>query len=325
MDRNPENDSANDSRNSPLRKASKRLKTTNTKLAALRRSSAGSTSLIQPSLDSSSIDDLLTNTPTTSMDDPTIPLDDPTMSADPSVVSNNPTSVQPSPLSVPSVAPTAHTLNDLASPPTMLATISDDLVNQIGIQPLQKRFVHPAEKIPLLTKNPSRALVMTITTNLLSRDCPYTFHEVVPHAIVPSLETLLQQNHAYDRVARKACLQWPTWTVEQFCYELRKAVPDIAVARPHSAVSFYELIAKLPIQFDVENDALELVVDSKLQAICAKFPDVTQEDELKAAKLLILDFPSSQSIGVQFFSETAKVRRYPSKPLKTSDSSGGTN
>jgi cyclopropane fatty-acyl-phospholipid synthase-like methyltransferase len=55
--------------------------------------------------------------------------------------------------------------------------------------------------------------------------------------------------------------------------------------RPHSSESYYELIAKLLVQFDLENDSYELVLDGSLQAICAKFPDVTKEEDLKAANL----------------------------------------
>ena len=132
---------------------------------------------------------------------------------------------------------------------------------------------------------------MTITNTLLMLDCPFTFIDVVPLEVVPFLETLLQTRHFLDREARKACLQWRTWTVDQFVYELRLAVPDSAVARPHSSESFYELIAKLDVNFDLEDDSYELTLDGSLQAIGAKFPDVTNEDELKAANLLISRLP----------------------------------
>jgi hypothetical protein len=72
-------------------------------------------------------------------------------------------------------------------------------------------------------------------------------------------------------MARKSCLQWRTWTLNQFVYELRQAVPDSAVARPTLLESFYELIAKLLAQFDLENDTYELSLDGSLQAICAQF------------------------------------------------------
>ena len=94
---------------------------------------------------------------------------------------------------------------------------------------------------------------MNITTLLLTRDCTYSFVDVVPLDVIPHLETRFNM----DRISRKACLQWRTWTIEQFCYELRKAVPDTAIARPHSSLSFYELIAKLPVQFDLENESYE--------------------------------------------------------------------
>jgi hypothetical protein len=111
-------------------------------------------------------------------------------------------------------------------------------------------------------------------------DCPFTFVDVIPTEVIPSFETLLQTRHYLDKVARKACLNWRTWTLD---HELRAAVPDTAVARLHSSESFYELIAKLPVNFDLDNDSYELSLDSSLQAICAQFPDETKEDEFKAA------------------------------------------
>ena len=192
----------------------------------------------------------------------------------------------------PTVAFTAQASDtSLSSLPVVSSTNSDDLVTRLGLSTLQKRFAHPGEKIPRLTKNPTRAQVMSITTTLLMLDCPFTFVDVVPIEVVPYLETLLQSRHYLDRVARKACLQWRTWTLDQFVYELRAAVPDSAVARPHSSESFYELIAKLPVQFDLENDSYELALDGSLQAICAQFPDVTKEEELKSANLLISRLP----------------------------------
>ena len=64
-------------------------------------------------------------------------------------------------------------------------------------------------------------------------------------------------------------------------------MPDTAVARPNSASSFNEVIAKLPVNFDLEDPAFELALDKQLRAICAAFPDKTKEMELVATKLLI--------------------------------------
>jgi hypothetical protein len=110
---------------------------------------------------------------------------------------------------------------------------------------------------------------MNITTTLQMLDCPFTFVDVVPLDVVPHLETLLQTRHYMDKVARKACLQWRSWTLDRFVYELRAAVPDSAVARSHSSESFHELVAKEHVDFDLDNDCHELVLDTKLQAICA--------------------------------------------------------
>jgi hypothetical protein len=68
-------------------------------------------------------------------------------------------------------------------------------------------------------------------------------------------------------------------------------VPDTKVSRPYSSETFYELVAKLNFQFDLENDVYEINLDSSLIAIQNKFPDVTAEEELKATKLLISRLP----------------------------------
>jgi hypothetical protein len=154
-----------------------------------------------------------------------------------------------------------------------------------------KHYVHSNEKIPKLTKKPTRAQVMSITSNLLAANCPYTFVDIVPVEVIPALETLLQTRHFLDRELRDECLKWRTWTVARFCQELRLAVQDIAVIRPNSSASFNELIAKLPVHFDLEDPTFELTLDDKLQAICANFPDVTKQMEYTAAKLLISRLP----------------------------------
>jgi hypothetical protein len=41
---------------------------------------------------------------------------------------------------------------------------------------------------------------MNITSNLLAANCPYTFIDVVPVDVIPSLETLLQTRHFLDRL-----------------------------------------------------------------------------------------------------------------------------
>ena len=43
--------------------------------------------------------------------------------------------------------------------------------------------------------------------------------------------------------------------------ELLSAVPDTSVVRPDSATNFVELISQLPIQFSLENPAVEDAFD----------------------------------------------------------------
>ena len=204
MDNNTDKEVSNDIKNSPTRRASKRQK-----LAALRRTSAGSTST-QPTTDIDPSLSFSTNNSTTNSPDINVT---PTVSSNTSVLptlpSNNSTVATFATLSAPTAAPSAQALPTISSPSVVL-TSSDDSLSQPVISTLQKRFVHPGEKIPRLTKNPTRAQVMNITTLLLTLDCPYTFVDVVPHDVILHLETLLQTRFYMDRIARKACLQWRT-------------------------------------------------------------------------------------------------------------------
>ena len=119
--------------------------------------------------------------------------------------------------------------------------------------------MHPGEKIPRLTKIPSSGhkynhqLAHPRLSVYFRRRC---FFNVIPH-----LERLLLTRHYMDRIARKACLQLRTWTAAT------KAVSDTATSRPQSSVSFYELIAKLSVHFDLENEAYDLLLDANEQAI----------------------------------------------------------
>jgi hypothetical protein len=176
------------------------------KLATIRRASAVSSSVQPSDLASPSTATSATNLPTilptvisASSAAPTV-METPTMTA----ASVAPSQSSPSRISnAPTVAFTAQASD--TSLPVVSSTNSDDLVTRLGLSTLQKRFAHPGEKIPRLTKNPTRAQVMSITTTLLMLDCPFTFVDVVPIEVVPYLETLLQSRHYLDRVARKAC------------------------------------------------------------------------------------------------------------------------
>ena len=63
------------------------------------------------------------------------------------------------------------------------------------------------------------------------------------------------------------------------------------MVRPDSATNFVELISQLPIQFNLENSAIEDEFDLSLQAIVHRFPDATPEMHLKAVKILISRLP----------------------------------
>ena len=93
-----------------------------------------------------------------------------------------------------------------------------------------KHYVHPTEKYPRLSKMPTRAQVVNITDMLSAKNCPYSIIDVVLVDVIPFFGTLLQRQYPLDRHLRDECLKWSTRTTSRFCGELRKAVPDTAVA-----------------------------------------------------------------------------------------------
>jgi hypothetical protein len=278
-----DNDPENKSRTSPTRRVSKRMK-----LAALRRTSA-TTASTQPA-------DNLTPTTSNPASGPSnvdstageASATRPTMSATAILATSSVASSPSGTLNAPTVASTAQASSTTSLPlPMVSLTISDDLESRAGTSTLKKRFALPGEKIPKLTKNPTRAQVMSITNTLLMLDCPFTFVDVISE-----VETLLQTRHWMNRVARESCLQWCTWTFNQFVYELRQAFPDSAVAQPHSSESYYDFeLYDLTSLSNYLYNSYELSLDGSLQAICAQFPDVTKEEDLKAANLLISRLP----------------------------------
>ena len=163
--------------------------------------------------------------------------------------------------------------------------------NSLAIIPSNRRFLHPNENVERLGKKPTRAQVVSITTNLLSEGCHYNFLDVIPIQNQPFVETLLMKQYTTDPVKMEKCASWKSWSRQKFCQELLSAVPDTSVVRPDSATNFVELISQLPIQFSLENPAVEDAFDLSLQAIVHRFPDATPEMHLKAVKILISRLP----------------------------------
>ena len=163
--------------------------------------------------------------------------------------------------------------------------------NSLVSPPSQGRFLHPNENIERLSKKPTRAQVVSITTNLLSEGCHYNFLDVISLQNQPFIETLLMKQYTTEPSKMEECTKWKTWSRQKFCQELLTAVPDTSIVRPDSATNFVELISQLQIQFSLENPAVEDAFDLSLQAIVHRFPDATPEMHLKAVKILTSRLP----------------------------------
>ena len=163
--------------------------------------------------------------------------------------------------------------------------------NPLAITPSHGRFLLPTEKIERLSKRPTRAQVVQITTNLMRDGCPYLPIDVVLSENYLSFESLLMRQYVTNPFQMEECAQWRFWDRTRFCKELLSAVPDISVVRPESATNFVELIAQVVLRFDLSDPSVEEAVDQQLQAIVHRFPDATPEQHLRAVKILISRLP----------------------------------
>ena len=163
--------------------------------------------------------------------------------------------------------------------------------NPLTITPSHGRYLLPTEKIERLSKKPTRAQVVQITTNLRRDNCHYLPIDVVHPENYDSFETLLMLQYVMNPSKMEECTQWKHWDRDRFCQELLSAVPDTSVVRPDSATTFVELVSQLVLQFNLADPAVEEAFDQQLQAIDRRFPDATPEQHLRAAQILISRLP----------------------------------
>jgi hypothetical protein len=77
--------------------------------------------------------------------------------------------------------------------------------------PYRGRYILPSEKIERLSRKPTRAQVVQVTTNLLRDDCPYLPVDVVHHEDYLSFETLLMRQYVSQPFKMDECAQWKFW------------------------------------------------------------------------------------------------------------------
>jgi hypothetical protein len=200
-----------------------------------------------------------------------------------------------SPPAIPAVLPvSAFTETVVATNPVASNTLLVEPVvnnNPLSLTPSHGRFLHPTEKIERLSKKPTRAQVVQITTNLKRDNCRYLPIDVVLPENYLSFETLQMKHYVTNPFKMAECAQWRTWDRDRFCPELLSAVPDIAVVRPESAANFVEQMAQVVIRCDLADPSVEETVDNGIQLIVHRFPDATPEQHLRAVKILISRLP----------------------------------
>jgi hypothetical protein len=187
-----------------------------------------------------------------------------------------------------SVLPSVAT-NPVASNTRPGAPVSNN--SPLPSAPSHGRFMLSSEKIEILSRKPTRAQVVQVTTNLLRDSCPYAPVDVVHHDDYLSFESLLMRQYVSQPFKMDECAQWKSWGRKRFCEELLKAVPDISVARPESSANFVELIAQVVIRFDLADPSVEESVDQTIQAIVHRFTDAKPAQHLRAVKILTSRLP----------------------------------
>jgi hypothetical protein len=133
--------------------------------------------------------------------------------------------------------------------------------NPLTITPSHDRFLLPTEKIERLSKKPTRAQVVQVTTNLKRDSCHYLPIDVVHPDNYDSFETLLMLQYVMNPAKMEECSQWKHWNRDRFCQELLSAVPDTSVVRPDSTGTFVELISQLVLQFNLADPTVEDAFD----------------------------------------------------------------
>jgi hypothetical protein len=124
---------------------------------------------------------------------------------------------------------------------TLVAVLNHLVAPVVNYNPLTTpshiRYLLPTEKIERLSKKPTRAQVVQITTNLRHESCHYLPIDVVLPENYDSFETLLMLQYVMNPSKMEECTHWKHWDREKFCQELLSAVPDNSVVRPDSATT----------------------------------------------------------------------------------------
>ena len=126
----------------------------------------------------------------------------------------------------------------------------------------------------------TRAMVLDVTQQLLTRKTPFVPSDCVLASERPRFLTLLQRRHWNNDEEREKCVNWMTWSVKVFCENLLLAVPDLSTTQS-IRLGFVETMSRVRVNFDLQDPSLE----EKTDALIAKILSAHQPHEISDAQM----------------------------------------
>jgi transposase InsO family protein len=148
------------------------------------------------------------------------------------------------------------------------------------------------EKTIFLKGKIDRKTALTVVHNLKSIDCPYFPADVVPPHEHADFLTLLQRRFPMDEEKQKECESWTKWSRERFCTELLDSVPS-ENEKQKLIMGFLESISRVKVNFDLNDSKVEDSTDREIRDIVDAHPEVSQEEQDEAVKVLVRRIPDT--------------------------------
>ena len=190
-------------------------------------------------------------------------------------------------------APASVTLSSLPTSVEIPGMIAPENVTSgsVHFNPYCDR-VMPEIKYPY-----SRAMVLDVTQQLLTRQTPFAPSDCVVASKRPRFLTLLQKRHWNNDDERDKCVNRMTWSVKVFCENLLLAVPDLSTTQS-IRLGFVETMSRVRVNFDLQDPSLEEETDLLIQKILSahqpnEISDAQMEQAVNDLKKKLPEYPTN--------------------------------
>ena len=190
-------------------------------------------------------------------------------------------------------APASVTLSSLPTSVEIPGMIAPENVTSgsVHFNPYCDR-VMPEIKYPY-----SRAMVLDVTQQLLTRQTPFAPSDCVVASKRPRFLTLLQKRHWNNDDERDKCVNRMTWSVKVFCENLLLAVPDLSTTQS-IRLGFVETMSRVRVNFDLQDPSLEEETDLLIQKILSahqpnKISDAQMKQAVNDLKKKLPEYPTN--------------------------------